>query len=117
MTEQARKYLSDIQVAIELVETFLEETRSFPSFQMDMKTKSAVERQLEILGEALNKYSREAPESPLSDVPRIVSFRNRLDHNYDQVDDTITWAILKKHLPNLKMEVLNFLSGPPSARP
>lgn len=110
MTGQAKKYLSDILAAIELIEAFTEETPSFPSFQVDMKTKSAVERQLEILGEAVNKISREAPEFPLSDVRKIVSFRNRLAHNYDSIDDAIVWAVLKKHLPVLKREVYQYLT-------
>jgi uncharacterized protein with HEPN domain len=75
--------------AIELAEQFAEDTVDFESYQADLKTKSAVERQLVILGEAVNKFSKAAPESPLNNIPQIVSFRNRLAHNYDEVDDTI----------------------------
>jgi uncharacterized protein with HEPN domain len=109
MTEQAKKYLSDILAAIELAEDFSKDTPTFQSYQSDLKTKSAVERQLEILGEAVNKYSREAPEFPLSNVLQIVSFRNRLAHNYDNVDDAIVWAVLKNHLPVLKQEASGYL--------
>jgi uncharacterized protein with HEPN domain len=89
MTEQVKKYLSDMLQAIELAEQFAEDTVDFESYQADLKTKSAVERQLVILGEAVNKFSKAAPESPLNNIPQIVSFRNRLAHNYDEVDDTI----------------------------
>ena len=109
MTEQAKKYLSDMLNAIELVEQFSKDTPDFESYQADLKTKSAVERQLVILGEAVNKYSKAAPESPLNNIPKIVSFRNRLAHNYDEVDDTIVWAVLKKLLPALKQEVIDLL--------
>lgn len=109
MTGPAKKYLSDIRVAIELIEEFSKDTQSFQSYQADPKTRSAVERQLEILGEAVNKYSKEAPDFPLSNVPKIVSFRNRLAHNYDNVDDAIVWAVLKKHIPVLKQEVSAYL--------
>jgi uncharacterized protein with HEPN domain len=109
MTGPAKKYLSDIRVAIELIEEFSKDTPSFQSYQADPKTRSAVERQLEILGEAVNKYSKEAPDFPLSNVPKIVSFRNRLAHNYDNVDDAIVWAVLKKHIPVLKQEVSAYL--------
>ncbi|MCB0624035.1 MAG: DUF86 domain-containing protein [Saprospiraceae bacterium] len=109
MTEQAKKYLSDILAAIGLVEEFSKDSPTFPSYQADLKTKSAVERQLEILGEAVNKYSKETPEFPLSNVPRIISFRNRLAHNYDNVDDAIVWAVMKEHLPVLKQEATEYL--------
>lgn len=109
MTEQAKKYLSDILAAIELVEEFSKDTPTFQSYQADLKTKSAVERQLEILGEAVNKYSKEPTEFSLSNVPMIVSFRNRLAHNYDNVDDAIVWAVIKKHLPRLKQEASGYM--------
>ncbi|MFZ4474516.1 MAG: DUF86 domain-containing protein [Saprospiraceae bacterium] len=105
MTDQARKYLLDILGAIELAERFSADTPTFQSYQNDLKTKSAVERQLEILGEAVNKFSREAPDFQLNNVSQIISFRNRLAHNYDQVDDAIVWAVLKRHLPELKSQV------------
>lgn len=111
MTEQAKKYLSDMLMAIELVERFSEGTMTFETYQADLKTKSAIERQLSILGEAVNKYSKVAPAFPLSNIPQIVSFRNRLAHNYDSIDDTIVWAVLKKHLPALKQEVIDYLGG------
>ncbi len=109
MTEQAKKYLSDILAAIELIENFSKDTPTFQLYQTDLKTKSAIERQMEILGEAVNKYSKEAPEFPLSNVSQIVSFRNRLVHDYDNIDDTIVWAVLKKHLPVLKQETSEYL--------
>lgn len=109
MKERARKYLSDMLTAIELVNVFSKDTPSFFEYQADLKTKSAVERQLAILGEAVNKFTKEAPDFPLSNVSQIISFRNRLIHNYDNVDDTIVWAVLKKHLPVLQKEVEEYL--------
>ena len=50
-----------------------------------------------------------APDSPLSNVSQIVSLRNRLIHNYDNVDDAIIWAVLKKHLAVLQQEVKAYL--------
>lgn len=105
MTDNARKYLSDIAKAISLVEAFVADTRGFAAYQRDLKTKSAVERQLGILGEAVNHYRREAPTQPLSHTKPIVDFRNRLIHAYDSLDDSIVWAILQNHLPVLKAEV------------
>ena len=105
MTDQARKFLLDMLDAIALAERFSADTPTFQSYQNDLKTKSAVERQLEILGEAVKKFSREAPDFQLKNVSQIISFRNRLAHNYDQIDDAIVWAVLKRHLPVLKSQV------------
>lgn len=109
MTDQAKKYLSDILKAISLTERFVRDTPTFEQYQVDLKTKSAVERQLEILGEAVNKYSKISSDRPLSNTALIVSFRNRLAHNYDNVDDSIVWAVLVTYLPLVKAEVLAFL--------
>jgi uncharacterized protein with HEPN domain len=104
MTDRSRKYLSDILAAIGLVEEFLSGINDFRFYQRDQKTKSAIERQPGIIGEAINKYRKEGnPGLPKSQ--QIVNFRNRLIHAYDSVDDSIVWAIIKNHLPPLKAEV------------
>lgn len=105
MTEKAKKYLADILQAIELVEDFSKETTDFFEYQKDLKTKSAIERQLGIIGEAVNQFKKEEEEIDLSHTRQIVDFRNRLIHSYDNLDDSIVWAILKKHIPVLKKEV------------
>ncbi len=105
MTEQAKKYLSDILQAIGLIEEFTNGMNSFFEYQADLKTKSAVERQLGIIGEAVNKFNKEEGTVELSHARQIVDFRNRLIHSYDNLDDAIIWAILKRHLPVLKDEV------------
>ena len=56
MTEQGLKYLSDISHAMNLIEDFTSSTINYNSFLEDIKTRSAVERQLSIIGEAINKY-------------------------------------------------------------
>ncbi|MBM3436909.1 MAG: DUF86 domain-containing protein [Bacteroidetes bacterium] len=106
MTEQSKKYLSDIIRSIELIEQFSSSTASFHEYLSDLKTQSAIERQLSIIGEAVNKFEKLQPESPLESSRKIVGFRNRLIHTYDAVDPSMIWAILVKHLPRLKSEVL-----------
>lgn len=110
MTERALKYLSDILSAIELIEEFTDGVLSFVDYDSDRKTQSSVERQLSILGEALNKLQKQAPEISIVNQQQIIGFRNRLVHAYDSVDNSIVWAILKKHLPMLKEEVLSLMS-------
>ncbi len=105
MTERARKYLSDILLAIELIDEFVREIDNFPDYQIDFKTKSAVERQLGIIGEAVNHFRKENSVLELSHSRQVVIFRNRLIHSYDSVDDSIVWTIVKRYLPVLKAEV------------
>lgn len=105
MTERGRKYLSDILLAIDLIHEFTSEITNFGDYQNDFKTKSAVERQLGIIGEAVNQFRKENSTFELSHTRQVVNFRNRLIHSYDNIDDSIIWAIVKRHLPVLKKEV------------
>lgn len=105
MTEKDSKFLSDISQAIELIENFTQGIKSFFEYQKDLKTESAVERQLAIIGEAVNKALKESPENALNNATQIISLRNRLIHSYDNVDDSIIWSILTRHMGPLKDEV------------
>ena len=106
MTERGKKYLSDILNAIELIEQFTEGIKRFEQYQFDLKTKSAVERQLSILGEAVNNYRKLDEEFELTDTKQIISFRNRIIHSYGNVDDTIVWAILSPNSAFLRNVVI-----------
>jgi uncharacterized protein with HEPN domain len=106
MTDQGRKFLSDILRAIELIDSFTSDIKDYDNYISDLKTQSAVERQLGIIGEAVSKFERLFPESPLKNARKIVGFRNRLNHTYDAVDPTIVWAIINNHLPPLEKEVI-----------
>ena len=105
MTEMSRKYLSDIFIAIELIENFTSDISDFDEYEKDLKTQSAVERQLAIIGEALNKLKKSEPDLIIENDRQIIGFRNRLVHAYDSIDNSIVWVILKRHLTNLKSEV------------
>ena len=105
MTDKAKKYLSDIQHAISLIENFMQNTDNYSDFEIDKKTQSAVERQLGIIGEAVNKFRQEEITDILTHTKEIVNFRNRLIHSYDNIDNSIVWIITKNHLPVLKEEI------------
>jgi uncharacterized protein with HEPN domain len=109
MTDQSKKYLSDILRAIELIEQFTNTTANFDDYSSDLKTQSAVERQLGIVGEAVNKFDQLSPELTLENARKIVGFRNRLIHTYDAVDSSMIWTIVKRHLAPLKEEILGKL--------
>jgi uncharacterized protein with HEPN domain len=105
MTDQGKKYLTDILQAIELIESFVSDVKDFKSSCSDLKTQSAVERQPGIIGEAINKFEKLFPEDQIANARMIAGFRNRLIHAYDAVDPSIVWAIIKNHLDPLKVEV------------
>ena len=109
MTDKAKKYLSDIQQAINLIEEFMIDTENFFDYQANSKTKSAVERQLGIIGEAANRFKKANVKFKLNHIQQIISFRNRIIHAYDSIDDSIVWAIMKNHLPALKSETEKLL--------
>ena len=111
MTMKEKKYLSDMMRAISLIESFTANTRSYMEYTVDLKTQSAVERQLAIIGEALNQYDKQPERISLNNTRKIVGFRNRIIHAYDSLDDTLVWAIVVNHLPDLKSEVKTLLEN------
>ena len=99
--------MSDITNSIELIENFTKDLKSFAEYQKDLKTKGAVERHLGIIGEAVNKFLKETGTNDLKNATQIISLRNRLIHSYDNVDDSIIWSIVTRHLRPLKEEINN----------
>jgi uncharacterized protein with HEPN domain len=109
MTDRAKKYLSDIVSAIDNIYSFTQGISSFDEYQGDLKSQSAVERQLGIIGEAVNKYDSINPMSPLQNARQIVGFRNRLIHAYDSIDNSIVWTIICRYLEPLRQEAVTIL--------
>ncbi len=105
MELRSKKYLYDILNAIELIEKFMIEINSFANYSNDLKTQSAVERQLGIVGEAVNQYDKLNPNNFLKNTVQIIGLRNRIVHAYDSIDNTVIWAIIHNHLQDLKREV------------
>ena len=92
MPRDARAYLWDARRAAEQVGTFVAD-RTRDDYAADVMLRSAVERQFEILGEALNKLRHADPDlaASIADLPRIVAFRNLLIHGYASIDDELVW--------------------------
>jgi uncharacterized protein with HEPN domain len=111
MTDEALKYLSDIRHAINLIESFTTDISGFEDYLNDLKTQSAVERQLGIIGEAVNKFEALNTGQVLSHSRKIVGFRNRLIHAYDLMDASMVWVVIKRHLMPLKIEVQAHLNS------
>jgi uncharacterized protein with HEPN domain len=92
-------------MAIDLIENFIADTPNFNLYQKDLKTQSAVERQLAIIGEALNKLKQTESDLSIQNDKQIIGFRNRLIHAYDSIDNAIVWVIVKRYLFELKREI------------
>lgn len=103
--DKSKKYLSDILMAIGLIEEFIVDIDDFNVYEKDLKTQSAVERQLVIIGEALNQLKKVKPNLEIESGNQIIGFRNRLVHAYDSIDNAIVWAILQRYLIKLKIEI------------
>jgi uncharacterized protein with HEPN domain len=102
MQRDVRTYLWEALQAAELVGEFTK-GEDFASYQAQAMVRSAVERQFEIIGEALNQLSKADRElaEKIPDLPRIVAFRNILIHGYATVDDALVWQVLTDRLPPL----------------
>lgn len=109
MDNELKAWLSDILQAIDEINVFLPDKKNFLEFQHDLKTKRAIERNVEIIGEAMNRILNSDPNCQISNSRKIVDTRNRIIHGYDTVSEDIIWAIVVRDLPNLKEEVENLL--------
>ena len=112
MKLEARKYLYDIQRAAGLLREFTG-GKAFADYQGDAMLRSAVERQFEVIGEAMTKLARTdvSVADRISQYQRIISFRNVLIHGYADVDDRLVWDVIKTSLPTLTREVDALLIG------
>ena len=114
MDPRVRTLLDDIQQASRLVEHFAG-ARSFDDYLNDPLLRSGVERQLEIIGEALNQLAKVDPDDAARITDhhrRIIALRNILVHGYARIDHRVIWNILERSLPALRREVDALLRGP-----
>jgi len=111
MNDETRKNLIDVLQAAEEIENFVC-GMDFKAYQNNPVTKRAVERDFEIIGEALNRIKHTDSEllRQISEHERIIGFRNILIHGYDIVDEAIVWQAATNHLPTLIREVKEILS-------
>ena len=109
MKPETKTWLEDISRSIDEIFDFLPDIKDFESFKKDLKTKRAIERNLEIIGEALNRILKDNPDIQITESRKIVDTRNRIIHGYNTVSSDILWLIITKSLPILKKEVENLL--------
>ena len=111
MQLETRKYLTDIQQAATSVQRFTT-GKTLSDYQEDDLLRSAVERQFEIIGEAMNKLAGvdENTARQITNFQRIIAFRNILIHGYADVDDGLVWNVVETYLPLLVTEVDTLLN-------
>jgi len=106
MTEKQLKLLYDIKLAIEDIESYFNtEAKTFDNYKENSLLKRAIERNLEIIGEAINRILKEDPAFPIENAKRIIGLRNQIIHGYDSISDENIWGIINNYLPKLKTEV------------
>jgi uncharacterized protein with HEPN domain len=110
MDNDIKAWLYDILNAIMEIESFFNDsTKEFVKYQNDLRTRRAVERNIEIIGEALSRILKRDETIVISNSRKIVDTRNRIIHGYDTVSDDVVWGIVIRHLPILKTEIQEML--------
>lgn len=109
MDNKINAWLEDILRSIDEIYDFLPEKRDFFEFQKDLKTKKAVERNIEIIGEAINRLTNYKNSNiEIDNARQIIGTRNRIAHEYDNISDEVIWTIIIRELPRLKDEITKF---------
>jgi uncharacterized protein with HEPN domain len=113
MRPESRKYIWDALQAADRIARFTD-GRSLETYQTDELLRSAVERQFEIIGEALSQFRSVDPDAAagIPELARIVAFRNILIHGYASVDDRLVWGVVEGKLPSLRSVLDDLLKTP-----
>ena len=110
MDERIEKWLYDIKMSIEEIDSFFLDTpKSFLSYRKNLLLKRAIERNLLIIGEATKRILAKEPDFQLPNARKIVNLRNFIAHAYDSVSDENIWAIIVNNLPELKKDIDNLI--------
>ena len=102
MDNRVKQYLFDIEKSIEDIESYISSIASFQEYEEDKMIRRAVEREIEIIGEAMNRILKIDPGIDIPKAREIVSTRNKIIHGYDEVDAMIIYVVATKHLQILK---------------
>jgi len=110
MRPEALKLLVDIRDASSNIKDFTC-GMDLSKYRQDSKSRAAVERKFEVIGEACGRIRDQFPDlfKKLDAGPQIIGFRNRLIHGYDSVDDAIVWDVITRKLPGLERQVIELI--------
>lgn len=110
MDIEIKTWLFDILQSIKEIESYFDDKpKIFENYIKDIKTKRAVERNIEIIGEATNRIIKKDKSFKLNNAQQIIGTRNRIIQGYDQISDDLIWSIVINHLPKLKLEISELL--------
>ncbi len=110
MDNDIKAWLYDILNATNEIESFfVGNPKEFLNYQNDLRTKRAVERNIEIIGEAMSRILKQTESIEITNSRKLVDVRNRIIHGYDSVSDDVIWGIVIRHLPLLQSEVKQLL--------
>lgn len=109
MENDIQAWLEDIKQSIDEIEEFLPVNRDYFEFQKDIKTRKAVERNIEIIGEAVNRIMNINSKIKITNARKIVDTRNRIIHGYDTVSEDIIWSIVSNDIKKLRQEIITLL--------
>lgn len=110
MDDLIKKHLQDILTAIEEIDSFFEsEPKLYEDFYSNLCLRRAVERDIEIIGEAMNRILKSDNGIAITNSRKIVDARNYIIHGYDSLSVDILWSMIINHLPKLKCEVTTLL--------
>ena len=110
MKREIKKNLFDIKTSIDSIFEYLGEKGNFKEYQNNKLLRRGIEREIEIIGEAVNRIIKLAPDLKIENTRKIVDTRNWVIHGYDKVDDVVIWGIVSNYLPKLKKEIENLLA-------
>lgn len=111
MDRKIRKYLADILASIIEIESFMaERPKEYATFCNDTLFRRGVERNMEIMGEAMNNVLKIDPNIAITSSRKIVDTRNFIIHAYDSLKPDILWGIVINYIPLLKREVETLLA-------
>ncbi len=110
MDKQIGKWLIDVINCINEIDSyFIDSSKELSVYQQNLMLKRAIERDLEIIGEAVNRIVKKQPDINISSAEKIVQFRNVVIHAYDTISDELVWGVIINHLPILKKDVTEIL--------
>lgn len=109
MSREAKKFLNDIISSINDIDIILKDTKNFAQYEKSLIIRSAIERKLTIIGEAVVKLKQVDELINITNSKEIISLRNRLVHAYDSINNEMIWLIARKYMKPLKKEVSELL--------
>jgi len=106
-----KKHLQDILTSIEEIDYYFGDApKLYNDFFSDLKLRRAIERNVEIIGEAMNRILKVEKDIQITNARKIVDARNYIIHGYDSLSPDILWSIVVNHLPKLKEEITFLLN-------